>query len=174
MLQYFSRRGHIVLSVSRSRQREGGEKEKYEGNFGKTFARLIIRRLITRLVAAVCLLRPRRWKAFVASGSRPRTAAVEEGTIAGTTSRSPENVLPRSFREMKNHPVRFFGFRGRGRIFPLRGWGRINLRWKSRGQRGIGAVTRIFLLGRDDETSFASGENVVREGREGCCNLTFC
>lgn len=58
-------------------------------------------------------------------------------------------MLPRSFREMKNHPVRSRVSGSGPAEFFLHGWGRINLR-RSYWEGEVGAVTRIFLLGRDE------------------------
>lgn len=62
-------------------------------------------------------------------------------------------MLPRSFREMKNHPVRS-GVSGSGPAeFFLHGWGRINLR------RSYGEGERLERLREFSywgETSFAS------------------
>lgn len=60
-------------------------------------------------------------------------------------------MLPRSFREMKNHPVRS-GVSGLAEFF-LHGWGRINLRrsyWE--GER----LERLREFSYWGETSFAS------------------
>lgn len=149
MSQYFSR-GHVrFIRV----EVEAGERNTREISVRMGRAHLIIRRLITRLVAAVCL-RPRRWKAFVASGSRPRTAAVEEGTIRGCGNDEPfsgERGRVTSFvswNEKSSGTIQGFGV-GAGRIFPPR-LGTNKSAAKLRGGREVGAVTRIFLLGRDE------------------------